>query len=56
MYKNNCFCRWCGKCYRPLKMLERDGFCCNAHKQAHYRAYKRYVTFERDSNQLQPGR
>lgn len=38
------FCRWCGKQYTAKKPVDRDGFCCFAHKQAHYRAYKKYVT------------
>lgn len=37
-------CRWCGKYYISKKDLKKDGFCCTEHKQAHYRAYKRYVT------------
>lgn len=44
MYKWEGHCRWCGKSYYPKERLDRDGFCCPAHKQAHYRAYKKYVT------------
>ena len=44
MWKDKNFCRWCGKTYKPLEFAERDGFCCSAHKQAHHRAYKKYVT------------
>jgi hypothetical protein len=38
------FCRWCSKPYTTKKPLLKDGFCCLACKQAHYRAYKSYVT------------
>lgn len=44
MYKSHWFCRWCGKLYLSLEHTPRDGFCCKAHKQALYRAYKKYVT------------
>lgn len=44
MYKDLFFCRWCGDLYKPLEKTERDGFCCSKHKQAHHRAYKKYVT------------
>ena len=44
IYKNTWFCRWCGKAYKPQQQTERDGFCCTAHKQAHHRAFKNYVT------------
>jgi len=37
-------CRWCGKPYSAKKPVDRDGFCKAACKQAHYRAYKNYVT------------
>jgi len=37
-------CRWCEKRYFRHQPHGRDGFCCAAHKQAHYRAYKKYVT------------
>lgn len=37
-------CRWCGKAYEATKPPDRDGFCSKACKQAHYRAYKSYVT------------
>lgn len=37
-------CRWCGILYNAAQPLNQDGFCCPAHKQAHYRAYKKYVT------------
>lgn len=37
-------CRWCGKGYYATKPFDRDGFGNKAHKQAHYRAYKKYVT------------
>jgi len=38
------YCRWCGKGYKGTKPNDRDGFCCAKCKQAHYRAYKKYVT------------
>jgi len=44
-------CRWCGKQYHAHKPHDRDGFCKTACKQAHYRAYKKYVTTKR----LAPG-
>ena len=37
-------CRWCSKPYKAHKPVGRDGFCCDAHKMAHARAYKKYVT------------
>ncbi|GAH69225.1 unnamed protein product, partial [marine sediment metagenome] len=37
-------CRWCGQCYNATRPIGRDGFCCPKCKQAHYRAYKKYVT------------
>lgn len=37
-------CRWCGDVYKPKQETPRDGFCCTGHKQAHHRAYKKYVT------------
>lgn len=37
-------CRWCGMAYHAFKPFGKDGFCTTAHKQAHYRAYKKYVT------------
>ena len=37
-------CRWCQKQYYAYKPLYRDGFCSPKCKQAHYRAYKAYVT------------
>lgn len=46
MYKNIWYCRWDGKTYKPLKKTDRDGFCCPACKQAHHRAYKKYVTLQ----------
>ncbi|GAH57530.1 unnamed protein product [marine sediment metagenome] len=44
MYKYRWYCRWCSSEYKPLKETDRDGFCKGACKQAHYRAYKHYVT------------
>ncbi len=37
-------CRWCGKRYYAHHPVGRDGFDLPACKQAHYRAYKKYVT------------
>ncbi len=34
-------CRWCGM---ELKPNHNSQFCTPAHKQAHHRAYKKYVT------------
>ena len=36
-------CRWCGKEYQANIPRDRDGFCSNAHKMAHARAYKKYL-------------
>lgn len=50
-------CRWCGSLYIALKLPYQDGFCCLKHKQAHYRAYKKYVTSRTsnvDINQAKP--
>lgn len=46
-YKILKHCRWCGKGYYAKKPIDRDGFCCKACKQAHYRAYKKWVTARR---------
>lgn len=46
MYKHVWYCRWCGITYWPQNKTERDGFCSSKHKQAHYRAYKKYVTLQ----------
>jgi len=43
-YKQKWYCRWCGKVYVPVKGVERDGFCCNAHEMALHRARKKYVS------------
>ncbi|HUS74060.1 MAG TPA: hypothetical protein VMY06_13455 [Sedimentisphaerales bacterium] len=40
----NHYCRWCGKAYFSLKPTDRDGFHSKACKQAHHRAYQKYVT------------
>lgn len=40
----NKHCRWCRKRYYAHKPYDGDGFCSAACKQAHYRAYKKYVT------------
>ena len=42
-YKNSKHCRWCSKPYEAHKPVGRDGFCCDAHKMAQTRAYKKYV-------------
>ena len=44
MYKCFWYCRWCGNEYTPVKQTDRDGFDTKACKQAHHRAYKKYVT------------
>ncbi len=41
-------CRWCGKAYSATRPIGKDGFCTSGHKQAHYRAYKKYVTRKTD--------
>ncbi|GAH84624.1 unnamed protein product [marine sediment metagenome] len=46
MYKYRWYCRWCGTLYTPIEQTDRDGFCSSKHKQAHYRAYKKYVTLQ----------
>lgn len=38
------YCRWCQKPYESKKDTVKDGFCSFLCKQAHYRAYKKYVT------------
>lgn len=38
------WCRWCGNAYKAKRPVDRDGFCKKACKQAHYRAFKKYVT------------
>lgn len=45
--RENLYCRWCGNEYKSKKPQVRDGFCCNACKMAHQRAYKKYVTQRR---------
>lgn len=40
------YCHWCGKQYAAKKDRLQARFCCKAHKQAHYRAYKKYVTLQ----------
>lgn len=45
-------CRWCGKVYFACQPVGRSGFCIPAHKQAHYRAYKKWVT----GRQISPGK
>jgi len=34
------WCRWCSTAYQTKRDIGRDGFCCPACRQAHYRAYK----------------
>jgi len=48
---NSKHCRWCGNEYKANKPTGRDGFCCGICKQAHWRAFKKYVTDPR----RQPG-
>ena len=47
MFKVIWYCRWCGCEYEPAKQTDRDGFCKKACKQAHHRAYKKYVTLKK---------
>ena len=49
-------CRWCGLGYRAIRPRGRDGFCCPACKQAHYRAYKKYVTASTAGHKAAAGR
>jgi len=58
MYGYFKYCRWCGNRYKAKKASEKPGFCTNVCKQAHYRAYKKYVTHKRDrnSNEVVAGR
>jgi len=42
-------CRWCGKAYTATKPKGKDGFDTKACKQAHYRAFKKYVTGKRQA-------
>jgi len=45
-YNRSCgyqYCRWCGKAYHVGKYLPEGGFCCDKHRQAHHRAYKKYA-------------
>lgn len=44
MWKGSKHCRWCGKHYNAAQPHGKDGFCCPGHKQAHHRAYRKYVT------------
>jgi len=44
MYRGYRYCRWCGKEYQPHGYTFKDGFCLDSCKQAHYRAYNKYVT------------
>lgn len=44
MWNREKHCRWCSKLYISAKPPDRDGFCGKVCKQAHYRAYKNYVT------------
>lgn len=37
-------CHWCGKTYNAQIGYHRRRFCGSLCKQAHYRAYKKYVT------------
>ena len=46
MFKDKKHCRWCGSAYYAFHPIGKDGFCKGAHKQAHYRAYKKYVTLQ----------
>lgn len=37
-------CQWCSVEFRPENSKQKH--CCTNHKQAHYRAYKKYVTIQ----------
>lgn len=37
-------CRWCQSVYSAFRPVDKDGFCSPTCKQAHYRAYKKWVT------------
>lgn len=37
-------CHWCGVEFQPKNPKQKH--CCNKHKQAHHRAYKKYVTVQ----------
>lgn len=43
-YDYDLICHWCSKVYKAKKGRLQARFCCKACKQAHYRAYKKYVT------------
>jgi len=36
------YCRWDSIPYKPDKDIGRDGFCCDACRNAHHRAYKKW--------------
>ncbi|KKN24049.1 hypothetical protein LCGC14_0898730 [marine sediment metagenome] len=36
------YCRWDGTRYKPAKDIGRDGFCCDACRNAHHRAFKKW--------------
>lgn len=54
-YPQKKHCRWCGTQYSARKPHYRDGFCCKSCKQAHYRAYKKYVTQLQSAGQAAAG-
>jgi len=56
IYKSTWFCRWCGNTYKPLKDTDRDGFCSPACKQAHHRAYKKYIEWKLSRKKLSGNR
>lgn len=43
-FRHRKHCRWCQTQYYASVPINGDGFCCAGHKQAHYRAYKKWVT------------
>jgi hypothetical protein len=51
MYKSLKHCRWCGTEYYANYPNHKDGFCSVSCKQAHYRAYKRYITHTRPNQE-----
>lgn len=43
-YKFEIVCHWCAKVYEAKKGKRQARFCSPKCKQAHHRAYKKYVT------------
>lgn len=55
-YGYSYYCRWDQKQFRSKKPLPKGGFCSGVCKQAHYRAYKKYVTQRRAAGGPGPDR